>query len=117
MYDLNNIQIQVLYELMEYNSVCEIIQEMYTLQEIIENPMPPEMKGYAHIVLNSKFREKYLQLSEGRLLVFEGEFTQRPLQKMDLTGRCHLQLIDDKSIGLEFTCKSDQFNQIHSILL
>lgn len=87
---------------------CSIspLQEMYTLQEITENPPLPEMKGYAHIVLNSKFREKYLQLTDGRLLVFEGEFTQRPLQKIDLTGKCVMQLIDDKSIGLEFTCKS-----------
>lgn len=78
---------------------------MYTLQDIAERPSPPEMKGYAHIVLNSKFREKFLHLKDGRIHVFEGEFTQRPLQKVDLTGKCILQLLDDRSIGLDFSCK------------
>ncbi|XP_022669655.1 uncharacterized protein LOC111253835 isoform X2 [Varroa destructor] len=84
-------------------ALIPLLKDMYTLQDIAERPSPPEMKGYAHIVLNSKFREKFLHLKDGRIHVFEGEFTQRPLQKVDLTGKCILQLLDDRSIGLDFS--------------
>ena len=88
---------------------------MYVLPDVQTIEAPPSFGGYANIVLHSKFREKYLRLEDGKLKVYEGEFTERPLQKIDLTGKCFLQILDDRSIGLEFSCEYMPESVPHSL--